>query len=277
MDIDGPVPGVPGAAIRGVASLPAVLADASPAGQFAWAKPGQLLLEVPSVARFLVRDGATIDVAVSPDADPGMVRLLLNGSARGALIYQRGDLPLHAATLVPPGGAEGVAICGTAGAGKSTLAAELSRRGWVLVADDTSRVSWNTDHPIAWPSRDSIKLWRDACDAGGLDVAGLERVTRDLDKYYVPVPARSEPVRLATVVELITSGPQQGAALSAGARMSLLTRHAYRQSYIRPLGRQAEFVRLVGRMAGVCRTVQLSGARVRTVGELADDIERMVG
>jgi len=276
MDFDGPVAGVPGAVIRRVDGLPRVLADAMPAGQFASAKPGQLLLDVPSVGRFLVRDGVTIEVAPAPDADLGKVTLLLYGSARGALIYQRGELPLHAASLAPPGRDQAFAFCGAAGAGKSTLAAELSRRGWVLVADDTSRITWNTDHAVAWPSRGSIKLWRDACEANGLDVAGLERVTRDLDKYYLPAPARSEPVRLGAVVELLTDGQGQGDALSAGERMSLLTRHAYRQSYIRPLGRQADFVRMVGHVASACRTLRLSGARARPVRALADDIERMV-
>lgn len=275
MDFNREVPGVPGAAVRRVASLPAALADAEPAGQFAVAKPGQLLLDIPGAARFLVRDGETIDVAANPDADPGVVRLVLNGSARGALIYQRGDLPLHAASLVPPGGDGAFAICGAAGAGKSTLAVELSRRGWLLVADDTSRITWEKDHPVVWPSRDSIKLWRDACEANGLDVAGLERVTRDLDKYYVRVPARGGPVRLAAVVELMTDGPGRAEVLSVGERLSLLTRHAYRQSYIRPLGRQAGFVRLAAQVAGACRTVQLSGARARPVRELADDVEQM--
>jgi hypothetical protein len=276
MNLDGPVAGVPGAVIRRVDSLPAVLTDAMPAGQFASAKPGQLLLDVPSIARFLVRDGATIDVAADQDADPGKVTLLLNGSARGGLIYQRGELPLHAASLVPPGGDGAVAVCGAAGAGKSTLAAELSRRGWILVADDTSRVSWDAGSAICWPSRDSIKLWRDACEANGVDVAGLERVTKDMDKYYLHVPARSEPIRLATVVELVRNGQGRRDVVSAAEKMSLLTRHAYRQSYIRPLGRQAEFVRMVSQVAGACGVVQLSGARARPVRDLADDIEQMV-
>jgi hypothetical protein len=278
MDFNGPVPGIPGAVIRGVDELPDQLPDAEPAGRFSQAKPGHLLLDVPHIARFLVRDGKRIEVAVEPDADPGLVTLLLNGSARSALIHQCGELPLHAATLVPPGGNGAIAICGPSGVGKSTLAVQLSARGWILIADDTTRVTWNETHPMAWPSRDSIKLWRDTCEANNLDVTRLERVTMDLDKYYLSVPARQEPVRLAAVIELLVDGnrQQQQSALSPGERMAVLTRHACRQSYIRPLGRQADFARIVARVAGACRITRLAGARARPARDLADAIEQTV-
>lgn len=274
MSFDGPVPGIPDATIRRVESLPAHLPGAEPAGQFAHAKPGQLLLDVPHIARFLVRGGTSIDVSVEPDADAGVVMLLLNGSARGALIHQRGELPLHAATLVPPGRDWALAICGVSGAGKSTLAVELSRRGWILVADDTTRVTWKETQALAWPSRDSIKLRLDACRANNLEVAGLERVTMNSDKYYVHVPARDEPVRLAAVIELTFDSPAPGPrpALSPGERLSVLARHTYRQSYIRPLGRQADFARVTAQLAGACHIRQLLGARVRPSTELADAV-----
>ena len=274
MDFDGPVPGIPGANIHRVNELPEHLPGGEPAGPHVQAKPGQLLLTVPGVCRYLVRDGTSIEFAPAPDADPGAVRLFLNGSARGALIHQRGELPLHAATLVPPGGETALAICGGSGAGKSTLAAELSRRGWLLVADDTTRITWNETHAMAWPSRDSIKLWRDACDTNDLDVAGLERVTAALDKYYLHVPALSQPVRLAAVCELLVDGQEPQGALSLGGKMSLLTRHTYRQAYIRPLGRQADFVRLVSLVANTCRIGQFLGGRSLPVRELADAVEQ---
>ena len=278
MNFDGPVPGIPGAVIRSVDELPEHLPDAKPAGQFSQAKPGQLLLAVPHIARLLVRDGKRIEVAAEPDADPGAVTLLLYGSARGALIHQCGELPLHAATLVPPGGDAAIAICGVSGAGKSVLAVELSSRGWVLVADDATRVTWNGAHAMAWPSRDSIKLWRDACEASDMDIATLQRVSLTVDKYYLRVATREEPARLAAVVELLVDGGGQGdrTALSSGEKMAVLTRHAYRQSYIRPLGRQADFARVVARVAGACRITRLAGARVRPARDLADAIERIV-
>ncbi len=273
MSFQEPVPGIPGAIARRVAQVPD-LPDACYAGPHTVAMPGQLLFTLPGTGRFLSRDGALIEFAPEAGADQGMVKLFLNGTARGALIHQRGELPLHAATLVPPHGGGAIAICGFSGAGKSTLAAELSRRGWLLVADDTTRVTWDGARALAWPSRDSIKLWRDACEAAGLACSMLERVTLDLDKYYVRVPALDEAAPLATIVELVADA-KAGAAASAGERMALLSRNTYRPKHILPLGMQKQHVQILSQVASVCSMLQLC-SRSEPAGRLADKIEAML-
>ena len=272
MDLPEPVPGIPGATIRRVAQLPSALPDAVPAGQHTQAKPGELLLIMPGTGSFMAKGGSTIEFAPETDADFGAVTLYLNGTARGALIHQRGELPLHAATLVAPGSDQALAICGRSGAGKSSLAAELSRRGWTLVADDTTRVTWNGEQAIAWPSRDSIKLWKDACEAAGIDVAALKRVMGGMDKFYVHVAARDQPIRLGTIVELSPDGMSK--VVSAGDRMALVSRHAYRSNHIRPLGMQKEHVRIVAHVASACAMYKLPGERALSVAALADLVER---
>jgi hypothetical protein len=172
------VPGIPGAAIYRVESLPTELLEGEALNAYTQAKPGELLFSIPGVARFRVHDGDTIEYQEENGADPGLVSLYLHGTARGALIHQRGELPLHAATLVPPGKETGLAICGPSGAGKSTLAIELVRRGWLLVADDTTRVTCEDGKLLAWPSRDTIKLWKDACEAGQIEISDQDRVAK---------------------------------------------------------------------------------------------------
>ena len=275
MTVPEPVPGIPGAEMRQVDWLPDTLPGGAPAGTRMTAKPGQLLLIQPGVGTFLARDGAVIEFAPEADADTGAIDLILHGTARGALIHQRGELPLHAATLVPPGGTRAVAICGRSGAGKSTLGAELSRRGWMLVADDTTRVTWNGDHPLAWPSRDSIKLWKDACEAAGLDTTALTPVMRDYAKFYVQVSSHQQPVRLGTIIEL--AGEDLEATLSAGDKMALVSRHTYRPAHIQPLGVQREHVRIVAQTASACAMLRLPGDRSLTVAELADRVEAGFG
>ena len=227
---------------------------------------------MPGVGRFSARDGSLIEFAHEENADRGYVLLWLNGTARGALIHQRGELPLHACTLVPPGAEQAVAICGPSGAGKSTLGAELSRRGWTLVADDTTRVTWDGSHAVAWPSRDSIKLWKDACDVAGIDTTELMRVAGNLDKYYVHVAARHQPIRLGTIVELTGNGDTN--PLTAGDKMALVSRNTYRPSQILPLGTQKEHVRIVARTAAACSMLRLPGERAMSVAALADQLER---
>ncbi|HWD28776.1 MAG TPA: hypothetical protein VG387_16510 [Rhizomicrobium sp.] len=270
-----PVPGIPGAVMRQVDHVSDELPGGLPAGPRMFAKPGQLLLAQPGIGRFLSTDGGLIEFSVDEAADEGMVTLLLHGTARGALIHQRGELPFHACTLVPPGGGRAIAICGRSGAGKSTLGAELSRRGWRLVADDTTRVTWQNDHPLAWPSRDSIKLWKDACESAGIDVSKLERVAQALEKFYIHVASVNEPVRLGTIIELTPDGADKP-ALSAGDKMALVSRHTYRPSNIRPLGMQAQHVRIVAQTAAACRVLRLPSDRSKSVREMADAVEAAV-
>jgi len=275
MNGDEPVPGIPGAFIRRVGELPATLPEGEAAGFAAEARPGQLLFVVEGTGRFRATGGALIEFVADPGADEGKLRLFLLGTARGALIHQRGELPLHAATLVPPGRNAAIAICGPSGAGKSTLAAELSRRGWVLVADDTTRITWNGGEAVAWPSRDRIKLWRDAFESSGIDVSRLERVARDLDKYYVRVPARDTPVKLGAIAEL--AADDSGSIASAADRMALVTRNTYRSTHIRPLGMQRDHVRIVAKVASTCAMFRLPGGRTATPAELADMVEAQMG
>lgn len=257
--------------MRRVERVPEVLEGGLPAGPAMTAKPGQLLLVHPEVGRFLALGGDRIEFSHDADADLGAVALFLHGTARGALIHQRGELPLHAATLVPPGGDAGLAICGPSGAGKSTLAAELSRRGWTLVADDTTRVTWTGDHPLAWPSRDSIKLWKDACERVGADVARLEPVMRDMEKYYLRVASRDQPVRLAMIVELAPDATDR--PLTPGDKMAVISRNTYRPAHIQPLGVQKEHVQIVARVAASCAVLRLLSDRALSPAALADVVE----
>jgi hypothetical protein len=274
MNLHEAVPGIPGATIRRVDSLAPHLAGGMPAGEHVQAKPGQMLLVMPGTGNFLARDGCVIEFTQEADADSGAVTLYLNGTARGALIHQRGELPLHACTLVPPGRDAALSICGPSGAGKSTLGAELSRRGWSLVADDTTRITWDGTGPLAWPSRDSIKLWKDACEAAGVDTTELERVTKSMDKFYVHVGWHDQPIKLGWIVELTRDGPS--GALSIGDKMALVTRNTYRPSQILPLGMQRQHVRIVAQTASACTVFRLPGDRSLSVEALADAVERAI-
>lgn len=267
---------MPDVVVRQVRDLPARLPGGEPAGVQAEAKEGALLIVAPRIGKFLVRDGRSIDFVRDAGAEPGIFAQVMGGSARAALIHQRGELPLHAASLVPPGGDAAVAICGESGAGKSTLAAELSRRGWTLLADDTSRITWHEDHPLAWPSWDSIKLWRDSCERLGIDPSELRQISAVVEKYRLHVSARDAPIRLAAVCELTTEMPAGLVERSGSDKASMLIRHTYRPHYVIPSRRQSEHFRIVSQIAGACRLFGLNGAQRAPVEDLANHLEHLV-
>src|ERR1700677_4303623 len=79
MTFAGPVPGVPGAAVRDASNLPEHLPDAQRIDPWTETVPGAVLLTVPGIARFLVQNGTTIGVEPSSGAARGAVELFLHG------------------------------------------------------------------------------------------------------------------------------------------------------------------------------------------------------
>jgi hypothetical protein len=274
MILDGDMPGVPGATIAIVASLPSLLTGAVRVGPHSQARPGALLRIVPGTARFLVTQGTAVAVAVDDAADPDDVASFLLGGVRGALIHQRGELPLHAATLFPPQGCGAVAITGASGMGKSTLAAQLVLRGWSLLADDLTRISWAESTALAWPGGTGIKLTRNAIDRLGLDAAALTRVAPAVDKMRFEVSPMAEPVSLAWVISLHRNPAPEIQMVAGSNALALLLEQTFRPHYIAALGVAKQHLLMVSRVAATCRCASLSG--YRGVAVLADTLEKLV-
>ena len=96
----------------------------------------QTLLRILDVGRFLITSGRTIAIEPAPRVNAEKMRQYLLGSAMGALLHQRGFLPIHGSAILGPTGA--TIICGRRGYGKSTTAAALGQRGYPVICDDVS-------------------------------------------------------------------------------------------------------------------------------------------
>ncbi|MGD0191204.1 MAG: hypothetical protein ABSD74_10725 [Rhizomicrobium sp.] len=272
---DGPIPGIPGAMVQQVSGLAEHLDGGRLIGPRTEATNNALLFDLPNIARYLVRDGSRIEVEPAPGADPRAVSLFLNGSARGALIHQRGELALNAATLIAPNWAC-VALCSPSGIGKSTLAAELTRRGWLLLSDDITRVTWNGSAAVAWPGNSEIKLWRDACERFGYDCSQLVRVREGLEKYFLPAKPSATPAALSLVVRLRIA-PSSGVLHVPPPQVKeVLAECTFKPRMLEAFGRRHDHAMLVERIGGVCRAIVLDGARERPITEIADRLSELL-
>lgn len=135
----------------------------------------------------LVTDGNLIRFDADP-ADDEAAALHVLGSCTGALLFQRGLVPIHGNTIETPAGA--VMVVGRIGTGKSTTTMALVQRGHRLLADDISAVSLDEPQPCVIPGFPRLKLWRATLDAFGLDCRALRRLRNGLDKYHYPVEDR---------------------------------------------------------------------------------------
>lgn len=264
--------GIPGVTVRRVERIPEALEGSVRVGPHSTARPGMLLRTVPGVGRFLATNGERLDYWTEPGADPAAVEAMLQGGVLGALIHQRGDLPLHATTLVSPDRKRALALAGHSGAGKSTTAYALIRRGWMLLSDDLTRVTIERGEALAWPGRSRVRLMEEACVRFGIDSASLAPVPNWPGKFVLEVGRWDSPMPLAAVVALDRGdGKFEVERLEGGAAVQSLLEHTYRGHYVAALGRTRRRFELVA--ATAARAAVLSTRGRAPVEEVAARIE----
>jgi hypothetical protein len=221
---------------------------------------GTTLIEIAAVGRFLLRGGREITVEAAPSAAPIEIETLLMGPVAGVLLHQRGIFPLHA-SCVEFGGVA-IAIAGSSGRGKSTLAAALLRRGATLLSDDICALRLPEGQPaVALQGGTAISLWPDARAAlcGGCEWLPIRRGhAKHLARLHA---AELGSRRLAAIVRLaadrgdVRPGIHRlyGPATVAPPIAELV----YRFSLGRLLGRGQQLFRDVMRLAGAVPIYEL--------------------
>ena len=201
----------------------------------------ELLLNIPEVARYLVRGGNEILVDQGDDSCLGDVCAYLLGSIFGLLCYHRGITPLHACAIAVVDGC--VAFMGESGAGKSTLVAALAARGYQVIADDVCFLQLGEKQEVrAWPGVNRIRLWEDAMTALGCNGPGVERVWHGWNKYFIPVHPERNPMeqhRLRRIYQL-HAAPNRGAPdinrLHGAVSIEALMQNVYRLGLAERMG-----------------------------------------
>jgi hypothetical protein len=219
---------------KSLASIGATFAD----GQ---CNANELLLNIPKVARYLLRGGTEILVDAEQTASHGDVCAYLLGTIFGVLCHQRGITPLHASAIDVADGC--VAFIGDSGAGKSTLVATMLAGGHQLIADDVSYLKLSDTGAIeAWPGLNRLRLWEDSMIALGCDGLRIERVWQGWKKYFIPVqpPNKpSQPRRLRRVYQLHAASTRDGGdiiRLQGATAMEALMQNVYRLSFAQTMG-----------------------------------------
>jgi hypothetical protein len=130
----------------------------TPALSLARATDGGYLLRFPDLADFLIGgDGREIMAWCAPGTNDATLRHLLLDQVLPRVIAHRGRVVLHAASVRIRGRI--VAIAGTTGAGKSTLAASFLIAGHPLLSDDGLLLDPGQSGTVAQPTYPSLRLW----------------------------------------------------------------------------------------------------------------------
>ena len=199
---------------------------------------GGLLFVATDAGRYRIANGSEIVVEPTAGAAVRNVRIFLLGSAFGALLHQRGLLPLHANAVEIEGKA--VAFMGASGEGKSTLAAWFHDRGYRIIADDVCVVRFDEEgQAYAAPGLPRLRLWSEALQFTGRQAAGLERsyvsANQSFDKFDIPVEpsaAACSDVPLAAVYVLDRAERFSIDELRGIEAAEVVYANTYRGSYI---------------------------------------------
>jgi len=210
-------------------------------------QPDCCQVDVAGVARYRVEEGQRILIQPVPDASPEKVRLFLLGSAMGALLYQRGLLPLHGSAVMSQWG--GVVFVGPQGSGKSTLAAEFHRRGYKLLSDDVCAIESTPKGLRILPALAQLRLRADAYQQTGPPPEAYF----DVDKFAVPMGEKycSQPAPLRAIHILSDEGAEypRFEIVRGLDRVRCLFENLYRPHFLVGQRTQNDLVRLAGQIA----------------------------
>lgn len=225
----------------------------------------------------LIRDGHLVQFEADPEQDE-VASLHVLGSCTGALLFQRGLVPLHGNTIVTPTGA--AMFVGKIGAGKSATTLALLRHGHRLLADDISAVAFETNETGAphgpacvMPGFPRVKLWKTTLDRFGCDHSEFRRVRPGLDKYSYPVDDRfcATPRELTDIyiLEPGDAAEVRIVPLTGIAKLDALRTHLYK---IRFHDAVRNWPAVLGKMCRLADTVRINIVERPREGDTLDRV-----
>ena len=243
------------------------------------ANEAELLMRLPTIGTFFVRNGNEIIIEKEHDCTEDEIRLFLFGSAIGALLQQRGYLTLHASAIATPKGA--VLFAGVSGAGKSTLSQEFISRGYKKLSDDTIALYWDEANQkiTALPSYPQTKLWHQSAVMLDQSTEGLRKIRPELDKFAIPTfeHFHDTPLALHSMYILSTHTKEEITLeeINGIEKFSVLKNNTYRKKFMEHLPIRKEHFILSSKLAQdhiVKRVIRPK--EKNSLRELADIIEK---
>jgi len=241
------------------AETPRALENPINSGVLYQAAPSQFLLQMPKIARYLVRNGNEIIVEPEPGSLAEEVRLFLLGTVWAALLHQRELLVLHASAISTPKGA--VILMGRSSSGKSSLAAAFYRHGCPVLADDTVAIDIIDGQCLAYPAFPQLRLWPDMLQALEIKPEEVLALRPKLAKRALPTPDefKCEPQPVCAIYLLGTHIEKEIKLekFKGMVRFSTLLNNTFREKFLGGLGVRPAHFQKVSKVAQKIPTASL--------------------
>ena len=158
----------------------------------------------------LVQNGNSIRYELKAGGNEQYLRTYILGWGMSMLAIQRNEVALHCSAISDDAAA--ILFCGESGSGKSTLTSAYLARGYHLMADDMSFVSYHNETVAAKAAFPYQKLCRDAAlPLGHSRLTASSTIDEAKDKYLVPCHEifddTSRPVKAIIILGKSTGQP----------------------------------------------------------------------
>ncbi len=260
--------------------VPDHLDNAVTLGSWIEGNPQQILLNISGVARFLIANAREITVHPDENAVSDNIRLYLLGSAMGALLHQRGILPFHGSSVAYDG--QAITFSGPSGIGKSTLAGALVARGYRMLADDISAMSfYENGSPLVNPGMPQLKLHSDAIQQLGYDLSLARPLGNHAGKYGYPehtaFVSNSLPSKTIYILGRHTENRFEDIVLKGMDKFHALQVNVYRPSFVKAMGIERRHFDMLRKLAWqVDVHLLLRPAEDFRIDELADLVSHWI-
>lgn len=210
-----------------------------------------LLIRTDRIAKLLISGGNQIFVQNREGAHDYEIRTLLLGWGLGAVLQQRGILPLHASAVATGQGC--LAFCAPSGVGKSTLAWAFLKKGYRLLDDNITALMPSIDGAMVLPGYPEIKLQRNDLRNSNYDSQSLRPVLRGSGKFALDVRGhfQREPRRLRRIYVLSrdSSPVPRLIRLKGGAAFQALSENTFCARFMRGMGQPANHFDMLVKLA----------------------------
>lgn len=134
---------------------------------------------------FYIKDGNTIIIEPIDNCNYQHLKAYLFSRSFAILMFQRNTVALHGSSIIF--GDKAYAFCGHSGAGKSSLSAALTLKGYNLLSDDLSVLAFDKNNkPLIHSGFSHNKLCEDTMKHFNISSENLVKVDNFANKYAIP-------------------------------------------------------------------------------------------
>lgn len=239
----------------------------------------EFLFDIKGTARYCVGNNNEVIIHKYEGAEEDAVRIYLLSTVFAALLHKNDLLPLHASTVNIDGTA--ALIAGASGAGKSTTALGLLKKGYEILNDDISTIDIDPEKgPIVFSGYTHLKLWEKSLNDYNHTTENLRQLRRDIKKYSFPIerkiPDNNLPIKTIIFLQVkqvdqISHKPASGIALFDGLR-----KNTFRHRLAKELGKSETYFNKYARLASAINSFTVLRPEHCDPELLADYIEQIL-